>query len=129
LPEKFDPGVSGGERIKRIMPKKIALFLLPLLLISIFAGPSTIFGAIGSMNTTNFSVSPGRGEEISLILKVLEHKMGNQKIPQKALDKLLNLNDGQIALIASLSQRIADNTQTVGADVAFLMITAILVWS
>ncbi len=111
------------------MPKKIALFLLPLLLIFFFAGPSTVFGAIGPMNAANFPVPPGRGEEISMILKVLEHKMGNQKIPQKALNKLLSLNEEQIGLIASLSQRIADNTQTVGADVAFLMITAILVWS
>ena len=64
-----------------------------------------------------------------MILKVLESKMGNQKIPQKALDKLVGLSDEQFGLISSLSERIADNTQTVGADVAFLLITAILVWS
>ena len=64
-----------------------------------------------------------------MILKVLENKMGNQKIPQKALDKLLSLSDEQIGLIASLSERIADNTRDVGADVAFLLITALLVWS
>jgi hypothetical protein len=111
------------------MSKKIALFLLPLLLISFLAGPPTVFGAIGSVNVGKSPVPPGRGEEISMILKVLENKMGNQKIPQKALDKLLSLSDEQLGLIASLSERIADNTRTVGADVAFLLITAILVWS
>ena len=55
--------------------------------------------------------------------------MGDQKMPQKALDKLLSLNDEQIGLIASLSERIEDHTRTVGADVAFLLITALLVWS
>ena len=64
-----------------------------------------------------------------MILKVLESKMGNQKIPQKAMDKLLSLSDEQLGLIASLSERIVDNTRTVGADMAFLLITAILVWS
>jgi hypothetical protein len=111
------------------MPKKIALFLLPLLLISFFAGPAVVFGAIGSMNTYNPPAPSGRGEEISMILKVLEKKMGNQKIPQKALDKLFSLSDEQIGLIATLSERIEDNTRTVGADVAFLLITALLVWS
>jgi hypothetical protein len=111
------------------MSKKIALFLLPLLLNSFFTGPSTVFGAIGSINAYNSPLPSGRGEEISMILKVLENKMGNQKIPQKALDKLFSLSDEQIGLIASLSERIAGNTRTVGADVAFLLITALLVWS
>jgi hypothetical protein len=111
------------------MSKKIALFLMPLLLISFFTGPSIVSGAIGPVNAVTSPVPPDRGEEISMILKVLENKMGNQKIPQKALDKLLRLSDEQISLIASLSERIADNTRTVGADVAFLLITALLVWS
>jgi hypothetical protein len=111
------------------MSKKIALSLLSLLLISFFTGPSTVFGAIDSVNVAKSPAPPGRGEEISMILKVLESKMGNQKIPQKALDKLVSLSDEQIGLITSLSERIADNSQTVGADVAFLLITAILVWS
>ena len=60
------------------------------------------------------------------MIKVLESKMGNQN-PQKALDKLVSLSDEQLGLISSLSEK--DDTQTVGADVAFLLITAILVWS
>jgi len=111
------------------MSKKIALSLLPLLLISFFTGLSTVFGAIDSLNVAKSPAPPGRGEEISMILRVLENKMSNQKIPQKVLDKLLSLSDEQIGLIAALSERIADNTRTVGADVAFLLITALLVWS
>ena len=111
------------------MLKKIALFLLPLLLVSFLSGPPMVFGAIDSLNVAKSTLPTSRGEEISMILKVLENKMGNQKIPQKALDKLLSLSDEQIGLIASLSERIADNTRSVGADVAFLLITALLVWS
>jgi hypothetical protein len=129
LLKKSVPGVLKGERSQKIMSKKIALFLLPLLLISFLAGPPRVFGAIGSVIVTKSPVPPCRGEDISMILKVLESKMGNQKIPQKALDKLVSLSDEQFGLISSLSERIADNTQTVGADVAFLLITAILVWS
>ena len=111
------------------MLKKRVFFLLLLLFFSFFAEPATVWGAITGLEISPPRVSSSRGEEISKILKVLENKMGNQKITPKTLDKLHSLSDEQIGLIATLSERIADNSQTVAADVAFLLITALLVWS
>jgi len=112
-----------------VMPKKIMLFLLPLLLLSCFIGPGTVFAAIGLGEGVKPAGAFSHGEEISLILRVLENKMDHQKLPPKTLEKLLRLSAEQIGLIASLAERIADNSQAVGAEAAFFLITALLVLS
>jgi hypothetical protein len=122
-------GVSRGERYLNGMPTKITLFLLPLLLLSFFIGPVTVFGAIGLGEGVKPAGAFSHGGEISLILKVLENKLDQQKLPPKTLEKLLSLSAEQIGLIASLAERIADNSQAVGAEAAFLLITALLVLS
>jgi hypothetical protein len=111
------------------MPRKITFFIPTLLLLFTIIGPGTVFGAIGSGQVAKPAGAFSRGEEISLILKVLENKMDHQKLPPKTLEKLFTLSDEQIGLIASLSGRIAENSQTMGAEVAFLLITALLVLS
>jgi hypothetical protein len=122
-------GCFKGERILTIVPKKIALFLSPLLLLSFFIGPGTVFAVIGLGEGVKSVGAFSHGEEISLILKVLENKLDQQKLPPKTLEKLLSLSAEQIGLIASLAERIADNSQAVGAEAAFLLITALLVLS
>lgn len=118
-----------GEKGIKLMLNKRILLLLSLLFLSYFAEPALVFGAITGPEVTPPPVSSSRGEEISKILKVLENKMGDRQITHKTLDKLDRLSDEQIGLIATLSERIADNSRTVAAEVAFLLITALLVWS
>jgi hypothetical protein len=55
--------------------------------------------------------------------------MGEQSVPDKVRHKLLVLSDGQIRLITSLSDRINDEGRTAGADIAFLLITALIIFS
>lgn len=70
-----------------------------------------------------------RWEDLAKILSILESKMGGERLPEKARRKLLELDDAQIKLIASLAERIATAGQTPGADIAFLLIAALLVLS
>lgn len=63
------------------------------------------------------------------ILFVLENKMGNKKLLEKAKDKLVTLDDRQTRLISSLSDRIAQEGNTMGADIAFLLMTALIIFS
>ena len=85
------------------MLKKRVFCLLPLLFLCFFAESATVFGAITGLEVRPPTVSTSRGEEISKILKVLENKMGDQKITPKTLDKLHSLSDEQIGLIVTLS--------------------------
>jgi hypothetical protein len=63
------------------------------------------------------------------IVSVLEKRMGDQKLPDKVRDKLSSLGDAQIRLIASLSDVISHDEHAQGADIAFLLIAALIVLS
>ncbi len=60
------------------------------------------------------------------ILSILENKIGDHQLLQKAKDKLLTLGDRQTQLIAILSDRVAKEENTVGSDIAFLLMTALI---
>lgn len=64
---------------------------------------------------------------IAKILPVLESRIGDQKLVEKAKDKLTAMNDADIHLIASLCERI--NRGSHDADIAFLLVTALIVLS
>ena len=63
------------------------------------------------------------------ILSVLESKMEGERIPDKARHKLFTLEDGKLRLMASLSDLIAHDGRKTTADVAFFLITALIVLS
>ncbi len=67
--------------------------------------------------------------EISRILSVLEDKMESPELRLKIEHKLSTLDHKQILLIASLSERIANENRTTGKEIAILMITALIVFS
>ena len=70
-----------------------------------------------------------KSEETFKILSVLENKMGDQKLLEKAKGKVFILSDRQISLISSLSERIVSDGHTTGADFAFLLIMVLIVLS
>lgn len=73
--------------------------------------------------------SHNRKGDMLKILSVLESKMEGERIPEKARDKLSTLGDGQLRLMASLSELVADDGHRAAADIAFLLITALIVLS
>jgi hypothetical protein len=64
--------------------------------------------------------------DVSKILLVLENRLEDQQLLERTRDKLLTLDDRQIRLIASLSDRIAKEGNTTGSDIAFLLMTALI---
>lgn len=70
-----------------------------------------------------------RESEVANILSVLERKVGDHPLPRKAKDKLLTLSDEKLRLVASLCERISVGSDTPGAEVAFLLIAALIIWS
>lgn len=80
------------------------------------------------------AVHSGYGQTIRLstisgILSVLEIRSLDPKILDKAAEKLSAMNTRDIQLISSLCDRISADSGTAGADIAFSLITAMIVLS
>jgi len=74
-------------------------------------------------------VNMHRPEALLKIRKILEKKMSGEKLSDKAADKVFRLKEEEIQLIISLCDRIADDGRTARADIAYLLITALIVLS
>ena len=71
-------------------------------------------------------IGPGT---ISKIVSVLEIRSSDRKILDKAAEKLSAMHKRDIQLIFSLCDRISADGGTAGADIAFSLITAMIVLS
>jgi hypothetical protein len=67
--------------------------------------------------------------ETDRILRVLEERMQGQRLQEKARDKLSKLSPEQIRLLDSLAVRIMKNDHTAASDIAFLLITTLIISS
>jgi hypothetical protein len=107
------------------------MIILPLIfLLVIFTGnPSKAFGAIRGATLDNPNSAIKRENARLKILSILENKTGDKKISKKAKEKLSTLSDDQTRLIISLSEVIANDGQTAGADIAFLLIMILIILS
>jgi hypothetical protein len=63
---------------------------------------------------------------VSKILTALESKVEDPQLLEKTKKKLTSLSDGQTRLIASLSDRVAQERNTAGSDIAFLLMTVLI---
>jgi hypothetical protein len=68
----------------------------------------------------------GLPADVSKILWVFENRVEDQQLLERAKDKLLTLDQRQLRLIASLSDRVAMEGNTTGSDIAFLLMTALI---
>jgi hypothetical protein len=64
--------------------------------------------------------------DVSKILSVFENRIEDRQLLEKTRDKLLALDQRQLRLIASLSERVAKEGNTAGSDIAFLLMTALI---
>ena len=70
-----------------------------------------------------------RGTDTVKILSVLAIRSSDGKVLGKAAEKLSAMNDRDLRLISSLCDRIVADRGTAGADIAFSLITAMIVLS
>ncbi len=68
-------------------------------------------------------------DTVSKILSVLAIRSSGGKVLGKAAEKLSAMNDRDLRLISSLCDRISADGGTAGADIAFSLITAMIVLS
>jgi len=108
--------------------KTITIILLCQLAIS-FLMPSA---AVSAIPVTSAIEAPGvslNNKNISKILPVLENRVGDPILRRKTIDKLATLSDEKIRLISSLCEKIAQNSSAAGSDIAFSLVSILIILS
>ena len=75
------------------------------------------------------SLSRQRAERLNGIVEILESRIKNHQLPEKAKNKLVAMSDEEIRLVASLCSRMAGEDNTAGVDLALMLVTALIVLS
>lgn len=89
--------------------------------------PVTTFAASGkNVSDSRAPYELGLSSDVSKILSVFENRIEDPQLLERTKDKLLTLDQRQIRLIASLSDRVAKEGNTTGSDIAFLLMTALI---
>jgi hypothetical protein len=109
--------------------KTITIILLCQLAMS-FLLPSAAVSAIPV--TRSAIAAPGvslNNKNISKILPVLENRVVDLRLRRKTIDKLATLSDEKIRLISSLCEKIAQNSSSAGSDIAFSLVSILIILS
>jgi hypothetical protein len=111
-------------RISPVLPRPIVW----LLTISIGCFSSTAVAAPG--RTWVAPLQPA-SREVSLarIASALEDRVPGHELSEKTQTKLLTLSDRQVRIAASLAERIAKDDPAVVAEMAFLLLTILIILS
>ena len=72
---------------------------------------------------------PALNVEMLKIMPVLEGKIENKKLLEKSKEKIYVMNSHEVRLISALCEKITDDGQAVSSDIAFLLVTALIVLS
>ena len=91
-------------------------------------GATALFGHQPAAYTIGHAEIRGK-DSVSKILSVLALRSSGGKVIGRAAEKLSAMNDSDLRLIASLCDRISVDGGTAGADIAFSLITAMIVLS
>jgi hypothetical protein len=127
---KFTEGNTG--RIKEYRGggmKKIRIVFLLFGLIMFFGNPRPGLCMIRDTRSVEGELGTVKDESISRILLVLGDRVDDQKLRGKTIDKLITLNDEKIQLISSLCDKIAMNRNSAGSDIAFSLVSIIIILS
>ncbi len=92
----------------------------------IFLPGTTLAGNGNSVSDSDARYARSFSTDVSKILWALENRIEDEKLLERAMDKLWTLDHRQIRLIASLSDRVADEGNRPGSDIAFLLMTALI---
>lgn len=87
--------------------------------------------AHGAETAQKQAITPGPALNLEMlkILPVLEEKIGDKNLLKKSKEKILAMDSRELRLVAALCERISDEKQTVSSDIAFLLVTALIVLS
>lgn len=106
-----------------------ALRLFLLFQILLLAG-STLVEARPEKTSSLQQVEPLRRDiGVLKIQTVLQSRLGDRKLTESAKSKVLLLDDRRIRLLSGLCDRVLLGGDTAGSDVAFLLLTMLIVLS
>ena len=105
-----------------------------------------LLGIFSFLFAISFPIPPARGEirqfkadrhllegrreaDVSKIMLMMEGKISDKTLLEKTREKLLTLKDSELMLITSLSDRITSERKRPAAEIAFLLITALITLS
>ncbi len=108
--------------------RKLWIGTLSLTFILSFWNPMLAMGEIRQSNIGG-EHQLHRETEVMKILSVLEKRIGDQKLLEKAKGKLITLKNPEFDLITSLSGQINKDGERPGVEIAFLLITALIILS
>ena len=104
----------------------MAACLLPLQINILVWRPS--FAAVHTIEQDpGSSTLSARASNVLKIISVLDHRMTDQPLLEKAKEKVFTLSDRHTRLIASLSDQVVKERNSTTGDIAFLLLTALIV--
>lgn len=101
-------------------------FALAIILFVFFAGGAPKAPAEGH-RTARTEKFQNRSTDMVKIRSVLTHKISNKRVLDKAEDKLQAMPAGSLSLMSSLCDRITADDDAPGADIAYSLVTAMIV--
>lgn len=116
------------QKCRRAATIPFIFFLFTVLLLLLW-NASGVFAA-----PTRITVETRRAEfssrnDISKIMSVLESRKPNKRVLEKAAEKVSDMNERNLRLMSSLCDRITADAGTPAADLAFSLLTALIVLS
>jgi hypothetical protein len=100
-----------------------------LLLVTLFLACGSPAQAAETAQRQSIVREPALNVEMLKILPVLEGKIEDRKLLEKSKEKIFTMNIRELHLVAALCEKISDEGQTVSSDIAFLLVTALIVLS
>ena len=111
--------------MKKLMLIIVVCFLA--LQVNIFVGGAS-FAAVNTIESDpGQSAISSRASNVLKIISVLDHRMTDQPLLEKAKEKVFTLSDRHTRLIASLSDQVVKERNSTTGDIAFLLLTALIV--
>jgi hypothetical protein len=91
-------------------------------------GAAPVFSGVHAAAERHYSLID-RSSEMFKVLSVVEKRVGNERLLKKIRDKLPALSDDRLKMIASLSEKIDADDHSAQTDIAFLLLTTLIIFS
>ncbi|MGC2061777.1 MAG: hypothetical protein WA610_02285 [Thermodesulfovibrionales bacterium] len=92
-------------------------------------GLKSTFGESLGAGALSPSADSGPSPRILRVLSLIETKTDDQKVLKQIRHKLTNMGEERLGMITSLSERIISKGQEAESEVAFLLLTALIIFS
>jgi hypothetical protein len=126
VPGRKDSMSAGGDFMARLMNYSKAMVLPAVLLCAFIFGSASASPAFAPAKAA-LSRPVGGGNDVVKILSVLESRTMDRATLDKAADKLSTMEERRLRILSSLCDRISEDSDTAGADIAFSLMTVLIV--